>query len=72
MALASVIAQYLSALLIVLHLLRRGDECRLSWRKLRFHPQASRRVLAIGHSHRLAERHFRHRQPVCAGGRQLL
>ena len=39
---------YLSALLIVLHLLRRGDECRLSWRKLRFHPQASRRVLAIG------------------------
>ena len=47
-ALASVIAQYLSALLIVLHLLRRGDECRLSWRKLRFHPQASRRVLAIG------------------------
>ena len=47
-AIASVIAQCLSALLIVLHLLRRGDECRLSWRKLRFHPQASRRVLAIG------------------------
>lgn len=38
-ALASVIAQYLSALLMVLHLLRRGDECRLSWRKLRFHPR---------------------------------
>ena len=47
-AIASAIAQCLSALLIVLHLLRRGDECRLSWRKLRFHPQASRRVLAIG------------------------
>ena len=47
-ALASVIAQCLSALLIVLHLLRRSDECRLSWRKLRFHPQAGRRVLSIG------------------------
>ena len=47
-ALASVIAQWLSALLIVLHLLGRRDECRLEWRKLRFHPQAGRRVLAIG------------------------
>ena len=47
-ATASVIAQWLSALLIVLHLVRRQDECRLEWRKLRFHMQAGRRVLAIG------------------------
>lgn len=47
-ATASVIAQWLSALLILLHLLRRPDECRLSIKKLRFHAQASRRVLMIG------------------------
>ena len=47
-ATASVIAQWLSALLIVLHLLRRQDECCLNFRKLRFHPQATRRVLMIG------------------------
>jgi len=47
-ATASVIAQWLSALLILLHLLRRPDECRLNIKKLRFHAQASRRVLMIG------------------------
>ena len=47
-ATASVIAQWLSALLILLHLLRRPDECRLDIKKLRFHVQASRRVLMIG------------------------
>ena len=47
-ATASVIAQWLSALLILLHLLRRSDECRLDIKKLRFHVQASRRVLMIG------------------------
>ena len=39
---------YLSALLIVLHLLRRKDACRLELRRLRVHPQEARRVLAIG------------------------
>ena len=47
-AIASVIAQCLSALLIVLHLLRREDACRLELRRLRVHPQEARRVLAIG------------------------
>ena len=47
-AIASVIAQCLSALLIVLHLLRRKDACRLELRRLRVHPREARRVLAIG------------------------
>ena len=47
-AIASAIAQWLSALLIVLHLLRRKDACRLELRRLRVHPQEARRVLAIG------------------------
>ena len=47
-AVASVIAQCLSALLIVLHLLRRKDACRLCLSRLRVHPQEARRVLTIG------------------------
>lgn len=47
-ALASAIAQCVSALLIVLHLLRRRDACRLELRKLRLHRMASQRVLVIG------------------------
>ena len=47
-AIASVIAQCLSALLIVLHLLGRKDACRLCLSRLRVHPQEARRVLTIG------------------------
>ena len=47
-AIASAIAQCLSALLIVLHLLRRPDACRLQLSKLRFHRAECRRVLMIG------------------------
>ena len=47
-AIASVIAQCLSALLIVLHLLRRKDACRLSMRQLRLHKAAVKRILMIG------------------------
>ena len=47
-AVASVIAQCLSALLIVLHLLGRKDACRLCLSRLRVHPQGARRVLTIG------------------------
>lgn len=47
-AIASAIAQCLSALLIVLHLLRRPDACRLQLSKLRFHRVECRRVLMIG------------------------
>ena len=47
-AIASAIAQWVSAVLIVVHLLRRKDACRLELRRLRVHPQEARRVLAIG------------------------
>lgn len=47
-AIASAIAQWLSAVLILLHLLRRRDICRLSLRRVRFHAMAARRVLLIG------------------------
>ena len=47
-AVASVIAQCLSALLIVLHLLGRKDACRLCLSRLRVHPQEAKRVLTIG------------------------
>lgn len=47
-AIASAIAQWASAILIVIHLLRRQDACRLDMRKLRLHPMAAKRVLMIG------------------------
>ena len=47
-AVASAISQCLSALLIVLHLLRRTDPCHLSFRRLRFHRAACQRVLLTG------------------------
>ena len=47
-AIASAIAQWVSALLILAHLLRRKDACRLEVRKLRLHRMASKRVLMIG------------------------
>ena len=47
-ATASAIAQWVSAILIVIHLLRRQDACRLDMRKLRLHPMAAKRVLMIG------------------------
>ena len=47
-AIASAIAQWVSALLIIIHLLHRKDACRLDIRKLRLHHLASKRVLLIG------------------------
>ena len=47
-ALASAIAQCVSAALIVAHLLRRKDSCRLDLRKLRIHKMASKRILMMG------------------------
>ena len=46
-AIASAIAQWVSALLII-HLLHRKDACRLDIRRLRLHHLASKRVLLIG------------------------
>lgn len=47
-AIASVIAQYVSAVLIIANLLRREDECNLSVRKIRLHKDAAKSVLLIG------------------------
>ena len=47
-AIASAIAQWVSALLIIIHLLHRKDCCRICLNKLRFHRLASKRVLLIG------------------------
>ena len=47
-AIASVIAQYLSALLILRNLLRRTDACRLHPARLRFHGPSCRAILLIG------------------------
>ncbi len=47
-ALASVISQYLSAVLILLHLRRLNDCCRLDKKLLRLHPQEALRILSLG------------------------
>ena len=47
-ATASAIALYISATLVMIHLLRRKDECRVSLRKLRLHPKACKAVLLLG------------------------
>ena len=47
-AIASVIGQYLSALLIVLHLLRRTDDCGLHPSKLRLDPACGKAILVLG------------------------
>ena len=47
-ATASAIALYISAALVMIHLLRRKDEYRVSLRKLRLHPKACKAVLLLG------------------------
>ena len=47
-ATATAIAQYVSAMLIMVHLLRRKDECHVSLKNIRFHRDAGVRVLMIG------------------------
>ena len=47
-ALASVISQYLSAVLILLHMHRLNDCCRLRMKLLRLHPQEAGRLLSLG------------------------
>ncbi len=47
-AIASAIAQCVSAVLILAHLMHRKDSCRIALSKLRFHRLASKRVLLIG------------------------
>ena len=47
-ATASVIAQYISASLVMIHLLHRKDECQVNLHRLRFNPKACRAVLLLG------------------------
>ena len=47
-ALASVISQYLSAVLIVLHMLRLTDSCRVELKRLRLHKSEVGRILGLG------------------------
>ena len=47
-ATATAIAQYVSAALIMVHLFRRKDECRVTLKKLRFHRNAGNAILMIG------------------------
>ena len=47
-ATATAIAQYVSAGLIMIHLVRRKDECHVSLKNIRFHRDAGVRVLMIG------------------------
>ncbi len=47
-AIASVIAQYISALLIVLHLLKREDICQLRFQKELYDPEACKDILKLG------------------------
>ncbi len=47
-AIASVIAQYVSVFLILFNIMRRQDACRFSISKLKFHKYACKRVLMVG------------------------
>jgi len=47
-ATASAISLYISASLVMIHLLRRTDDCKVSLRKIRLHPKACKAVLMLG------------------------
>mgnify|MGYP006999335020 CR=1 FL=1 len=47
-ATASAVSLYVSASLVMIHLFRRKDECQVSMRKLRLHPNACKAVLLLG------------------------
>ena len=47
-ALATTISQGISAVLVVIALMRRNDVCKLEWRKMRFHMDQLGKILRIG------------------------
>ncbi|MBO5778091.1 MAG: MATE family efflux transporter [Clostridia bacterium] len=47
-ALATTISQGVSAVLVVIALMRRTDSCKLNLRKLRFYPQQLKKIISIG------------------------
>ena len=47
-ALASILSQYLSAILVLIHMLRLDDSCRVEWKRLRLHGGEVGRILGLG------------------------
>ena len=47
-ALASVISQYVSAILVVWHMMRLNDACKFYFQRLRFHGDEVGRILGLG------------------------
>ena len=47
-ALASIISQYLSALLVLIHMLRQKDSCALHPRQIRFYPGRAKALVGLG------------------------
>ena len=47
-ALASIISQYLSAVLVLLHMTHLTDSCRVEWKLLRLHGGEAGRILGLG------------------------
>ena len=47
-ALASILSQYVSAVLVLVHMLRMKDACRVQWKQMRFHKEETARLLALG------------------------
>ena len=47
-ALASILSQYVSAVLVLVHMLRMKDACRVQWKQMRFHRGETARLLALG------------------------
>ena len=47
-AIATIVSQYLSATMVLVHLTRLNDSCKLVWRKLHFHLHSFGKLLRIG------------------------
>lgn len=71
-AIASVIGQYLSALLIVIHLLRRTDDCGLHPFEAQTGSGLRKSDPGAWHTYRYPECHLCYREPFCAVRRQFL
>ena len=71
-ALASIISQYLSAVLILLALMHNDAPYALNKSQLRLHRESALEVIRLGHSGRTSKLHLRPGQPLYSGGRQRL
>lgn len=71
-ALASVISQYVSAILVLGHMARLSGSCRLELCALRLHREEIGRILGLGIPSGVQNAVFCHCQPLHSGWRQLL